>query len=239
LVLGVGEGQGACLLPYPSNPSEKAHYRIRRRACQRIKAADLENLQAKRKAERKADSTVDQEIGAAWTVINKAFDNNLVSRNTLKAFKKVRKLLKRNANARNKIISPEQFQALLNSENLPLHTWGILATGFNTGMRKGEILSLIWHKMDMKNRVIRLEAEDTKAREAQGIPICDELYAILRMMPRALHDDHVFLYKGKPVRDIRSGLKQACRTGLCSMTFSTASIPTCERPALRSPSSCV
>jgi integrase len=176
-----------------------------------IKAANLENLQAKRKAEGLADSTVDQELAAARVVINKGFDNDLVSGDTLKAFKKVKKLLKRNANARDKIITLEQFSALLDSDKLPIHTRGILATAFYTGMRKGEILSLIWPKVDMKNRVIRLEAEDTKDREPRTVPICQELHAILMTIPRAVHDDHVFLYKGQPVRDIRTGLKEACK----------------------------
>jgi integrase len=175
----------------------------------RIKAADLENLQARRKAEGMADSTVDQEIAAARVVINKGFDNDLVGGDTLKAFKKVKKLLKRNANARDKIITPDQLQALLDSA--PSHLLAILAAGFYTGMRKGEILDLIWPKVDMKNRVIRLEAEDTKDRESRTIPICQERFDLLRTIPKAVHDDHVFLYKGQPIRDIRTGLEKACR----------------------------
>jgi integrase len=174
-----------------------------------IKAAELENLQAKRKAEGMADSTVDQELAAARVVINKGFDNDLVGGDTLKAFKKVKKLLKRNSNARDMIITREQFQSLLDAA--PTHTLNIMATGFYTGMRKGEILSLTWSKVDMKNRVIRLEAEDTKDRERRTIPICQELYETLRMIPKALHDDHVFQYKGKPIRDIRTGLEKACK----------------------------
>jgi len=174
-----------------------------------IKAADLENLQAKRKAEGKADSTVDQEIAAARVVIKMGFDNDLVGGNTLKVFKKVKRLLKRNSNARDKIVTPEQFQALLNAA--PSHLLAILATGFYTGMRRREILSLTWSKVDLKNRVIRLEAEDAKDRRARIIPICNELYNILETIPKALHDEYVFLYKGKPIRDIRTGLKKACK----------------------------
>jgi integrase len=175
----------------------------------RIKAADLENLQAKRKAEGKADSTVDQEIAAARVVIKTGFDHDLVGGETLKVFKKVKRLLERNSNARNKIVTPEQFQALLNAA--PLHLLAILATGFYTGMRRGEILSLVWSKVDLKNRVIRLEVEDTKDRQARIVPICNELYDILETIPKALHDEHVFLYKGKPIRDIRTGLKKTCK----------------------------
>ena len=87
---------------------------------------------------------------------------------------------------------------------------GILATAFYTGLRRGEVLYLTWPKVDMKNRVIRLEAEDTKDREARGTAIYEELYQVLRMIPRAPHDDYVFLYSGKPVRYIRPVLREPC-----------------------------
>lgn len=134
----------------------------------------------------------------------------LVSGDTIRVFKKVKKLLRRNSNAREKIISPEHFKTLLDSKKLPLHTRGILATAFYSGMRRGEILSLTWPKVDTRVRVICLESQDTTDREARVISICEELYGILRMIPRAIHGDHVFLYRGKPVRDIRVGLKEAC-----------------------------
>ena len=72
-----------------------------------IKPTDLENLQAKRKKEGYSDSYIDQEIGAARTMINKAFENDLVGGDVLRTFKRVKRLLKRNANARDRVISPE------------------------------------------------------------------------------------------------------------------------------------
>ena len=56
-----------------------------------IKPSDLENYQAKRKAEGLADNTVDHEVGAASTMIFKAFDNDIVGGDTLKTFKVVKK----------------------------------------------------------------------------------------------------------------------------------------------------
>jgi len=125
-----------------------------------IKAADLENYQATRKAQGKADHTIDEEIGTAKTIINKAFDNDLVSGDTLKAFKRVKKMLKRNSNARKRILSLVEFNQLM--EHLPMHTKWILATGFYTGMRSGEVVSLTWAKVSLKERIIQLEAKDTK-----------------------------------------------------------------------------
>ena len=179
-----------------------------------IKTADLENLQAKRKAEGKADSTVDQELAAARVVINKGFDNDLVGGGTLKAFKRAKKLLKGNSNARSKILTPQQFQSLL--DTAPSHLPAILATAFYTGMKRGEILTLTWPKVDLKNRVIRLDAQDTKDGVARTVPICKELYNILKTIPKAAHEDYVFLYKGKPVGDIRTGLKKACKDACIS-----------------------
>jgi integrase len=176
-----------------------------------IKPSDMENLQVKRRAEGKADATVDHEIRAAKGVINKAFNDDLVSGDTLRAFKKVKKLLRPNSNARDKVISSAQFKALMESEKLPLHTKGILTTGYWTGMRRGEILSLVWPKVDMKKSFIYLDAKDTKEEKEKAIPIGVELHRVLETIPRVLHDDHVFLYRGKPVRDIRAGIQEACK----------------------------
>ena len=50
-----------------------------------------------------------------------------------------------------------------------------------------------------------------KDREKLTIPICDALYNILVSIPKAIHDDHIFLFKGKPIKDIRTAFKRACR----------------------------
>ncbi|MBU1180837.1 MAG: tyrosine-type recombinase/integrase [Proteobacteria bacterium] len=175
----------------------------------RIKPADLENLIEKRKKEGCANVTIDHEIGMARTMVLKAFDNDIVGGNTIRAFKKIKKLNKGNANARSRIISPAEFSCML--KDAPLHIRQILITAYHTGMRKGEILNLTWDKVNLKKRFIYLEASDTKDREKRSIPISDELHAVLQDMPKAIRDKHVFLYKGKPIIDIREGLRTACR----------------------------
>lgn len=174
-----------------------------------IKPVDLENYQAKRKAQGQSDSYIDSQIGAARTMINKAFDNDIVSGHIVKVFRRVNNLLKGNANARDRVLSAGEFNKLM--EALPLHTRAIVATGYYGGMRKGEVLNLTWDHIDMKSRIIQLEASETKDREARKIPICDGLYKILESVPKAIHDKHIFLFKGKPIKDIRTALKRACR----------------------------
>jgi len=174
----------------------------------KIKPIDLENYQAARMKNGLAAATIDHDIKSAKTMVSRAFDNDLIDGQALKTFKRVKKLLKRGKNARDRILSPGEFDRLI--EHSPRHTKWFVAAGYYTGMRRGEIVSLTWDKVDLKKRVIRLDAEDTKDNERRNIPICDALYKVLSDIPRAIHDDHVFLFKGKPITDIRDGLQKGC-----------------------------
>ncbi len=173
-----------------------------------IKPVDLEDYQVKRKAEGASDRTVDKELTMVQTMVSKAFYNDIVSGNTLKTFKRVKRLSKGKGGVRDRILSLSEFHALMDA--LPLHSQAIVATAFCTGMRRGEILNLTWDKVNMKRRVIRLEAEDTKDSEPRTIPIMDELYEVLTAIPRRLDKKHVFLHNGKPIRDIRTALRKGC-----------------------------
>jgi integrase len=82
--------------------------------------------------------------------------------------------------------------------------------GYYTGMRSGEILSLTWNKVDLKARCIYLIASDTKDKEPRAIPICNDLYQTVHTIPRAIHDTHVFLYRGRPIKDFEKALATAC-----------------------------
>ena len=175
----------------------------------KITPADLENYQAKRAKAGKAPATIDHEIGKTKTMILKAFDNGKISGETLRTFKKIKKTLKKGADVRDRILTHDEFSRLC--ENSTQHIRGMLTMGYYTGMRRGEILKLTWDKVDMKNRVINLEAADTKDREKRTIPICDELFKMLKNVTRHIYDNHVFLFRGKPVSDIRTGLVKACK----------------------------
>lgn len=175
-----------------------------------IKPSELENLQVKRQKQGKALGSIDHEIIVAKVMVNKAFRDGIVGGDTLRVFKGIGKLLKQNANARNRVLSPEEFARIL--DKMRYAGQAPLLTAFSTGMREGEVLNLVWSKIDFDNRMIRLEAKDTKDREPRDIPISNDLLAALRRMPRALHDPHVFLSDGKRIKadTFRKWVEEAC-----------------------------
>ena len=174
-----------------------------------IQPADLENLQARRRREGLKDKSVDDEVNYVKTMVIKGFDNAKLNGDALRVFRRVKKLLKGHANARDRALSADEFNRLMDA--CPRHLKDILTVGYWTGMRKGEITSLTWDKIDMKGRMIRLDATDTKAGKAKSIPMSDAVHVVLKAIVRAIHDQHVFLYYGKRItRNFSQGLKTAC-----------------------------
>ena len=141
-------------------------------------------------------------------MVNRAFKRDKVSGQVIREFQKVERLLKKDSNARDRILTHEEFTLLC--EHSARHIREILTMGYYTGMRRGEILNLTWDKVDIKTRFINLEAADTKDKEKRSIPICDELQKMLTNVTRHINDPHVFLFRGKPVSDIRKALVNAC-----------------------------
>jgi integrase len=123
-------------------------------------------------------------------------------------------------NARDRILSAEELERLLS--NLPRHAGMIVQFTFLTGMRASEVFNLSWDKIDLKQRIIRLESEDTKNSEPRVMYLNDELLDILNEAGkvRGLGHNRVFTYKGKPVASIKTCFKTACqKAGIANFRF--------------------
>ena len=175
----------------------------------KVTPADLEDYQTVRLKAGMAPATIDHEIGKTRTMISKAFDNRKISGETMRTFKTVKNLLKKRSDVRDRILNHDEFNRLC--EHSARYIKEVVMAGYYTGMRRGEILDLTWDKVDMKNRFINLEADDTKDKEKRSIPICDELYEMLTNVTRHLKNNHVFLYRGKTIKGVRSGVEKACK----------------------------
>ena len=102
---------------------------------------------------------------------------------------------RRGERRRRRIISPDEEEALLTelrkcrNKEMPL----IFAVAISTGMRRAEILGLLWSQIDIERGVINLDADQTKADEERLVILLPEAVAAFKVIPRV--DDRVFHYK--------------------------------------------
>jgi integrase len=167
---------------------------------------NLENFQEKRLEQGMAPATVDMELSITKTMVTKAFDNDMVDGRALKAFRSVKRKLKKGSNARKRILSFAEYLRLL--KVAALHLRPILKVDFNTGMRLGELRELKWSYIDQKEGFIRLPAKVTKEKKPKNIPINRNVQEVLKNLPRAINHDFVFTYRGNPIRS-KNGLKRS------------------------------
>ena len=127
-------------------------------------------------------------------------------------------------NKRDRILSPEELNQLV--PELPPHQVPIVVVGYYTGMRLGEILGLVWDRVTLgaghEDSHIDLKAEDTKTSEPRRVHFHPEVWAVFvkANKVRSLVHDHVFTFRGRPVRDIRNGFARACeRVGIEDFHF--------------------
>ena len=171
-----------------------------------IRQTDLEEYQLRRKKQGRALATIDMEIKYAQTAVTKAYDNDLINGRCIKAFRKTKRLLEKDANVRKATVSIRQYLKLLGFASP--HYKVVLTIAFNTGMRLGEIRQLRWPYVDWAKMMIRLPKEVTKEGRAKDIPINCHVESALRGLPRSILSDFVITYKGKPLKYKNSLKKQ-------------------------------
>jgi integrase len=143
-----------------------------------------------------------RELACLKTIFKRAVDGGKLAISPMRSFK-----LLPEDNVRDKVLSEDEYQRLV--ECAPEHLKPVIIMAWETGMRKGEILNLNWHQVDLRKGLIRLEAGGTKTRKGRIVPISPRLDKVLRPMLKDLLP--VFIYKGKLLRDIRTGFYKACK----------------------------
>lgn len=107
-------------------------------------------------------------------------------------------------------ITQEQFGSLFlaAAPHLKLFLLGL----WWTGGRRTETLRLTWRWLQTDGVAsITFVAENTKGRRTRTVPAPRALVRALAGIPRAGPDDPIFTYRGRPVKDMRTALRTACR----------------------------
>lgn len=119
----------------------------------------------------------------------------------------------RESNVRTGFFEPGEFQALRDA--LPEYMRPLVTAAYFTGCRRGELLALQWHQVDLKRKTIRLNPGETKNSEGRVIPLAADLLAMLKVERERRdleypHCDLVFSNAGEPIKNIPAIWKEAC-----------------------------
>jgi integrase len=201
--------------------------RFRGMTLQQITQLELETLQSERllsghrkmKVDGKlqsvpnAPATINRLIATIAHMLTKAGEWGMIAKRDIP---KVKQLLEMNERLRY-LDLPECHLLISCCEP---HLKPIVITALNSGMRKGEILSLRWNMTDLKNGFILLNR--TKSGKRREIPVNATLRATLQALPRRLDVPYVFFdpSTGKPYRECKRSFATACRrAGLIDLRF--------------------
>jgi integrase len=112
-------------------------------------------------------------------------------------------------NERDRIANGDEWRRLLGAA--APHLQRILIVLYTLGPRRGGLLSLEWADVDMHRRAFTLR--HTKNGESRTVPMTPEVYRIFTELwqERRLDTQRVFLYKEKPIWDVKTAFDKACR----------------------------
>lgn len=147
--------------------------------------------------------TLNREVACLKTILNRAILNRKIDRNPIQGIRRFKEY------SRNRTLTQEEFQALL--RHCAAHLQPIVRLAYLTGMRCGEILGLRWNQVDLKNRIITLEAADTKTQEKREIPLAEAFIQLFQRIPRTLGCPNVFTFMGQPIKSVKTAFTMACR----------------------------
>lgn len=202
-----------------------------------IRFVDLETYRnhlrdsiTKKKTIRK-DASVNRAISCLRHIFTKAVEWEMIEQSP---FDRGKSLILKENNQRLRFLSENEIDKLLN-ECAP-YLRHIVECALNTGMRRGEILSLKWSQI--RNGFIYLDK--TKTNESRQIPINETLEKVLDQIRSAqnpkgdkvvdlkgkplkkknLSSKYVFTYKGSPTQSIKTSFKTALKNaGIQDFTF--------------------
>src|SRR5258708_17179080 len=116
----------------------------------------------------------------------------------------------RECNVRKGFFEHDEYLAL--QRELPEYLKPVLAFGYFTGAREGEILSLRWGQVNLEAHTVHLEPGSTKNDQPRTIPVTGELLEALKLQKAArdsrLPDrDYVFRRSARLIGNFHNALK--------------------------------
>jgi len=165
----------------------------------------------------RTQGTINREMSNLRHLFTKAVEWEMIERNP---FAKGKSLTIKDSTKRLRYLTEDEITRLLDN-CVNDYTRNIVTVILNTGMRRGEILSLKWEQVRLKEGFIYLDK--TKTDESREIPINDDLADVLRDIRKRnqLRSEYVFCNgKGKPYGQIRRSFDASLkRAGIKDFRF--------------------
>lgn len=124
------------------------------------------------------------------------------------------------APARKGFFEIEDFQAI--SKHLPEDIRDVAQFARQTGCRRSEILAIRWPQVDFKNRMVRLEAGETKNDEQRVLPMTNSVYELLWRRKEERDgkwntSPWVFSRAGERIKSFKASWEVACKNAGIAM----------------------
>jgi integrase len=154
-----------------------------------ITSLHIEKYKAKRKTEKNrkegkiSETTINRELTCLKTIYSKANEWGRTDNNPAASIKNFEE-----NNKTQKILTPEEIEKLIDAA--PDHLKPIIIIAVNTGMRRGEVLSLKWKNIKFKEKYIEIEGAKSKSGKPRTIPMNSTVYETLR----GLDKKHVYVF---------------------------------------------
>jgi integrase len=176
-----------------------------------ITSLQVEQYKAKR-AKEVSPATVNRELACLKHIFTKAIEWGKVEKNPVKKVK-----LFRENNQRVRYLEKEEAQRLIS--NCKGHTKRVVIIALNTGLRRGELLSLKWSDLDFRRGIIYIR--NTKNGEKRELPMNDAVRQAFINQPKHKDSSYIFCGRdGKPFKDIKKSFLAALRkTGIINFRF--------------------
>ncbi|NQT80280.1 MAG: site-specific integrase [Candidatus Aminicenantes bacterium] len=180
-------------------PEAVERYKAKRKA----EVIEKQELQIKaKKRDEISLATINREIALLKTIFYKAVEWGRLDSNPLKSVKTFKE-----PNPKDITLSLDEMRDLIEIANN--HLKPILIIALNTGMRRGEILSLKWENIKFEKRYIHIE--NTKNGRSREVPMNDPVIKSLSAIPQS--SEFVFYNPktGGPIKDVKKSFKTACK----------------------------
>jgi integrase len=156
--------------------------RFKNRAARSIIPGDIEQARLEL-AKQHTVATCNRYLASLKAAYSLAMKNEKVERNPVKEVR-----LQKENNKRVRWLTIEEEARLFGS--LPIQWHPLVLVALDTGLRRGEPLSLLWEDVNFQQRFIT--ARQTKAGDTRQVPMNDVVVEALRKIPRRLDNEYVF-----------------------------------------------